>query len=68
MTVIKKITTCPSDAVKDEVWLALMGSLSAHTALLRFLAGEENIDRTEAMRLSADAIKQIVGTLDTFNL
>jgi hypothetical protein len=57
-----------TDPVKDKLWLALMGSLAAHTALLRFAAGENNIDKSEAMAISATAIKQITDVFDSFNL
>lgn len=54
--------------IEDKTWLALTASLSALTDLLRFTAGESNIEKEDAMGIAADAIRAIVVALDDFNI
>ena len=54
--------------IEDKSWLAHTECLAALTALMRFAAGERNVDAGEAMELAANAIRKTVAALEDFNL
>ena len=58
----------PTPMPADKTWLALTESLTALTRLMRFAAGENNVNKDEAIGIAADAIKKIVAAFEEFNL